>query len=331
LIAFACSFEPGHQKESYIFGQFNKFVKDQNKKYTTIEEFNTRFENFKQNYLKLETFSTTTKSKHTTGITKFFDLSPAEFRQKYTGRKDGLEGGRRLHASSTNLKKNKFTLQKGDSLDWRDEGMVSPVKDQGQCGSCWAFSVVGNIESANAMKNGKIVQFSEQQLVSCDDNGDEGCNGGLEENAYNYIIQAGGLETEDDYPYSSDEGDDGTCEFDDSKIAVSIKSFVTISQDEDEIADSLKKYGPLSIAINASDSLMSYTGGVVDLDEDECSPQALDHAVLLVGYGTDDDGTDYWIIKNSWNTNWGEDGYFRFARGKGVCGMNLDVLTAVIA
>jgi len=209
-------------------------------------------------------------------------------------------------------------------VDWRKQGFVSGVKDQGQCGSCWAFSTVANIEGQFVRNGGKLTQFAEQQLVDCDDNGDQGCNGGLMENAFEFLVKSGGLMAQEDYPYTAS---DDTCKFDESKVQVTLSSFEKYgSTDEEEIATFLAQTGPLSVAINA-DPLQFYSSGIVDEDESSCDPLGLNHGVTLVGYGTE--GTSkYWIVKNSWGANWGEEGYFRVARGKGTCGINTDISTS---
>jgi len=214
-----------------------------------------------------------------------------------------------------------------DTWDWREHKAVSKVKNQGGCGSCWAFSAIANIEGLYARKNNEIVTFSEQELVDCDTY-DYGCGGGWMENAFKWIEENGGEENDQDYPYSS-----GTvknsCQFDKSKAQVTLVSHQMISSDEEEIKEQLYAIGPLSVALNASSSLMSYTGGIIDLDASECNPSALDHGVTMVGYGTEN-GQDYYIVKNSWGADWGEQGFFRMARGKQVCGINSHVVTAKI-
>jgi len=220
------------------------------------------------------------------------------------------------------------TLEVSDapaSHDWREKGADLGVKDQGQCGSCWAFSTVGNLEGLNFIKNKSKDTFSEQQLVDCDKDEDQGCNGGLMENAFEYMLKAGGLQKDSDYKYTAR---DGKCKFDKKKVAVQIKSWEAVSEDEEQIKTYLFNVGPLAVALNA-DPLQWYTGGIIDEDESSCDPQALDHGVTLVGYGTEK-GQDFWIVKNSWGKSWGEKGFFRMARGKGICGINTHVVSATL-
>jgi len=219
------------------------------------------------------------------------------------------------------------SIEAPEEHDWRDHSAVSAVKDQASCGSCWAFSAVGNIEGINAIKNpsAAVKTFSEQQLVDCD-KVDAGCNGGLMTNAFTYITQAGGLLSDADYKYTARRG---TCRFSKDKVAVKINGYVTVGEDEEEMKKAVHQTGPLAIAINAS-SFQWYDEGILDESAAECNPAGLNHGVTLVGYGVEN-GTPYWTIKNSWGKSWGETGYIRIARGKGTCGLNKDVSSAVLA
>lgn len=313
------AFEPGHEKETYVFGKFQEFLKKHNKKYTTIEEYLARFNAFKNNYNRMEAFSMT-ESSHSVGITKFFDMTPQEFRRTY----------RNLKMTALNQIKSQATLltltedaNLPESHDWREHGAVGPVKDQGQCGSCWAFSAVGNLEGAYFLKHKKLEQFAEQQLVDCDHNGDEGCNGGLMEQAFEYLKQAGGIELAKDYKYTAR---GGTCKFDKNKVVAKVVSWQMVNENEETIKQFLYEHGPLAVALNA-EPLQFYDGGIIDLSKEECDPEALDHGVTLVGYGVENNQA-YWIVRNSWGAGWGEKGYFRMARGKGTCGINTHVVAA---
>jgi cathepsin F len=320
-IGLSLSFEQGHAKESYIFGKFQEFIVTHNKKYTTIEEFMERFKIFQTNYNKIDRkqIYPGQKPSFNLGITKFFDMSPQEFRNTYLN----------LKISTKNVIQAKSSFQLtlledvAESYDWRDHGAVGPVKDQGECGSCWSFSSVANLEGLNFIKNKKFQQFSEQQLVDCD-KVDQGCNGGLMENAFEYIKNAGGIELSKDYPYR---GKDGRCNFAKTKVALKVKGYhFAPSEDEEDIKKMLYTTGPLAVALNA-DLLQYYNGGILDYDDNDCDPEGINHAVTMVGYGSKD-GKNYWIVKNSWADNWGEQGYFRIARGKGTCGINRHVVTA---
>jgi cathepsin F len=202
------------------------------------------------------------------------------------------------------------------NFDWRERGVVSEVKNQGQCGSCWSFSTTGAIESKLAIRTGELVTFSEQQLVDCDKT-DDGCKGGLPENAYKYIASAGGIKTDQQYPYKATEG---SCSFTTDKADVQIKGSRKIPADEATMAEALINEGPLSIGLNAH-YMQFYSGGISD--PVHCDSQ-MDHAVLIVGFGVENE-VPYWIIKNSWGPDWGEAGYYRIVRGKGMCGLAQDV------
>ncbi|KAG8064015.1 hypothetical protein GUJ93_ZPchr0004g39216 [Zizania palustris] len=270
------------------------------------------------------------------GVTKFSDLTPAEFRDRFLGLRRGsppeLAAGSEPHEAP---------ILPTDGLptdfDWREHGAVGPVKDQGSCGSCWSFSTSGALEGAHYLATGKLEVLSEQQMVDCDHecdpseprSCDSGCNGGLMNTAFSYIMKAGGLQSEKDYPYA---GKDNTCKFDKSKIVAQVKNFSVISINEDQIAANLVKHGPLAIAINAV-FMQTYIGGV------SCPyicGKHLDHGVLLVGYGSAGYAPirfkekPYWIIKNSWGENWGESGYYKICRGphaQNRCGVDSMVST----
>jgi len=171
-------------------------------------------------------------------------------------------------------------------------------------------------------KLGKIQTLSEQQLVDCDDV-DQGCNGGLMDNAFEFLIREGGIESDADYPYT---GRDGSCRFNASKVAAKVKDFKDISSNEEEIAAVLVENGPLSVAVNAN-PFMFYSGGILKPTKSSCNPAGLNHGVTLVGFG-EENGVKYWIIKNSWGQTWGEKGYIRLERGTGACGVNTNVSTA---
>ncbi|THD18939.1 Secreted cathepsin L 1 [Fasciola hepatica] len=203
------------------------------------------------------------------------------------------------------------------SIDWRESGYVTEVKDQGQCGSCWAFSTTGTMEG-QYMKNERVdTSFSEQQLVDCSRPwGNNGCGGGFMENAYNYLRQFG-LESESSYPYQAVED---SCQCDRQLGVAKVTGYYTVhSGNELELQSLVGAEGPAAVAVAVDSDFMMYRGGIYQ--SEICSLLRLNHAVLTVGYGSQDD-TDYWIVKNSWGTCWGEYGYIRLVRNRGnMCGI----------
>uniref|UniRef100_A0A0D9YS41 Uncharacterized protein n=1 Tax=Oryza glumipatula TaxID=40148 RepID=A0A0D9YS41_9ORYZ len=315
---------------------FASFVQRFGKSYRDADEHAYRLSVFKANLRRARRHQLLDPSAEH-GVTKFSDLTPAEFRRAYLGLRTSRRAFLRGLGGSAHEAPVLPTDGLPDDFDWRDHGAVGPVKNQGSCGSCWSFSASGALEGANYLATGKMDVLSEQQMVDCDhecdssepDSCDAGCNGGLMTNAFSYLLKSGGLESEKDYPYT---GRDGTCKFDKSKIVTSVQNFSVVSVDEDQIAANLVKHGPLAIGINAA-YMQTYIGGV------SCPyicGRHLDHGVLLVGYGASGfapirlKDKAYWIIKNSWGENWGEHGYYKICRGSNVrnkCGVDSMVST----
>ena len=200
-----------------------------------------------------------------------------------------------------------------ESVDWRAKGAVTEIKNQGQCGSCWAFSATGALEGQNFRKTGKLVSLSEQNLIDCSFKyGNHGCEGGLMDFAFQYIKDNHGIDTEASYPY---EAEDENCRFSKKSIGATDVGFVDIPEgDEMAMMKAVATIGPVSVAIDAShESFQFYSTGVYL--EPNCTPDGLDHGVLVVGFGTEN-GHDYWLVKNSWGTGWGDHGYIKMARNK---------------
>ena len=225
----------------------------------------------------------------------------------------GLVMEEQVHSNATKYFKPSRHFKPLDSIDWRDKGAVTPVKDQKQCGSCWAFSSTGAIEGQHFLKTKQLVSLSEQNLMDCSVNwGNHGCNGGNQYKAFNYTRDNKGIDTEESYPY---EAVDGTCRFSAKSIGATVTGYVCIPYaNESALLEAVTTVGPIAVAIDASrNGFMYYNSGVYY--DPLCSTSKLDHAVLVVGYGTVN-GQDYWLVKNSWGYGWGMGGYIKMARNK---------------
>jgi len=291
---------------------FVEFITQYSKTYSHDDFFN-RFNIFKSNVDHINEVNAQGLS-YQLGVNQFSDLTPDEWAATYLGGYNHIE---REYARSQNPPQSNGLLgqvQLASELDWVAKGAVTPVKNQGQCGSCWAFSTTGALEGALQIATGKLVSLSEQQLVDCaGSQGNQGCNGGLMDYGFEYVIK-NGLTTEEAYPYTAK---DGTCQSSGKTSAVSLSSYSDVTRNNEAALMTAVNLGPVSVAIEADRSaFQSYKSGV--LDSFFCGKQ-LDHGVLVVGYGTD--GKDYWTVKNSWGASWGEKGYIRLIHGKDECGL----------
>ncbi|CAH1165020.1 unnamed protein product [Phyllotreta striolata] len=254
------------------------------------------------------------------GMNKYADLLHSEFTHLLNGfnKSKNLLGGQDMDDSVTFIKP--ANVQLPDEVDWRVKGAVTPVKDQGHCGSCWSFSATGSLEGQHFRRTGKLVSLSEQNLVDCSGKyGNNGCNGGLMDNAFRYIKDNRGIDTEASYPYKAE---DEKCHYNARTKGATDKGFVDVqSGDEDALKAAVATIGPISVAIDAShETFQLYSDGIYS--DPECSSTDLDHGVLVVGYGTDGDDKDYWLVKNSWGPSWGLNGYIKMARNKNnLCGV----------
>ncbi|NXG75393.1 CATS protein, partial [Baryphthengus martii] len=197
-----------------------------------------------------------------------------------------------------------------DTVDWREKGCVTEVKNQGACGSCWAFSAVGALEAQVKLKTGKLVSLSTQNLVDCSVTyGNKGCSGGFMTRAFQYIIDNEGIDSDEAYPYKAQ---NGTCQYNASARAATCSKYVELPYgDEEAMKDAVANVGPISVAIDATQpTFFLYKSGVYD---DPRCKQEVNHAVVVVGYGTLSD-KDYWLVKNSWGVRFGDEGYIRMAR-----------------
>jgi len=326
--------------------EFAAFVSKYGKTYTGAE-YELRLKYFAQNMLRLNLQNQRMANRNAVwnvGVTKFFDLSPQEFKQ-YTGGRSwpaeqlataclahGVTAPRMAHASPT-------------SVDWRTHTppVVEPIKDQGQCGSCWAFSTISVIESAWAIAGNPLTSFSEQEIVDCSQGCSEeppygkvcnqGCNGGWPWNAFEDIMTWKGVELESKYVYTAQTGTCKRANF--GPATAPISNYTCLSQpqgavaNEDDMAAFVAQYGPISIAMDAG-LLESYSSGIIQPQTGDCSQVQLDHAIVIVGY--DFTGSvPFWIVRNSWGASWGEEGYFRIIKGVNACGLASAVSHPIIA
>jgi len=302
-----------HEETSFLF---SRWMKEHNKHYASTAEFDVRISTFKANALKVRTHMANANRTYDMALNKFADLTTAEFAEMYLG----YVPRDNAYLRSKNIKV--FPTKKAlpASVDWVAAGKVTPIKDQGQCGSCWAFSTTGSTEAAYAIENNAApISLSEQELVDCSQSaGNEGCEGGLMDDAFNWMISNGGLCGESAYPYKAV---DGSCAESTCTSVVSITAYTDVTPDSESQLQTAVIQQPISIAVDASQGWQMYAGGILD-SSCGCSTN-LDHGVLLVGYGTS--GSEaYWKVKNSWGTSWGEAGYIRLKRnvgGAGTCGL----------
>jgi len=286
---------------------FQKFVTAYNKQYATEEIF-TKYAVFKANLERIQAHNLKNLSWNM-AVNEYADLTGEEFRAIHMGKVMGSPA-----PLSDGIVSESLTTEADPSLDWRDKGAVSPVRDQGQCGACWAFTVVGAIESACYIATHNLTQLSVQMVIDCTTTiGNMGCNGGFMDRTFAWAAK-NPLCAETAYPYS---GQSGTCKHTCPPIKwCKVTGFTTIKQgDEAAVMTALNKQ-PVAVAVDASD-WQFYSEGVYS---GKCSKSQLDHTALLIGYGTDS-GKQYWTIQNTWSASWGEKGYIRLVRNVDECGI----------
>ncbi|KAK3184015.1 hypothetical protein Dsin_031302 [Dipteronia sinensis] len=290
------------------------------KVYENAEEKERRFQIFKDNVEFIESFNAAGNKPYKLSANRFLDQTNDEF-------KASRNGYRRVNGQSSRIETS-FRYENvaavPGTMDWRKKGAVTPIKDQGQCGSCWAFSTIAATEGINQLTTGKLISLSEQELVSCDTKGeDQGCEGGLMEDGFEFIVKNHGITSEANYPY---EAVDGTCNVKkETSHVANITGYETVPANSETALLKAVAHQPVSVSIDAGGSAFQfYSSGVFTGD---CGTE-LDHGVTAVGYGTTVDGTKYWLVKNSWGTSWGEEGYIRMQRDidakEGLCGIAMD-------
>ncbi|XP_060802597.1 uncharacterized protein LOC106143626 [Amyelois transitella] len=311
--AFGASFKiniNGTEKPIYDLNEadklFEKFIVDYAREYDSVEEKMMRFEIFKNKLSMINEKNWKYSAIH--GINMFTDLTEEEFAKTYNCALPPEEANPCTKASPNELD----PTQVRSSFDWRDKNGVTPIKNQNNCGSCWAFSIIGALESQYAIKQQQMLDLSEQQVVDCDQ-GDQGCDGGWINNAGLYIVDKGVM-SESDYPYVAS---NGNCQYDSNKVVGKASSCMQLPSgvSEEDLKAALTQYGPISVAVDAT-GWNSYTGGIAS-----CQSSACNHAVVLVGYN-DEGSQPYWIIKNSWGSQWGEQGFIKIPLGSGACNIN---------
>ncbi|KAK1665703.1 hypothetical protein QYE76_053862 [Lolium multiflorum] len=305
--------------EAEVRAMYDHWLARHRRSYNALGEFERRFRAFWAN-LKIVDAHNANAEAHgfRLGMNRFADLTNAEFRAAYLG--GAVPRSHGLHAVGERYRHDGVEALP-EHVDWREKGAVAPVKNQGQCGSCWAFSAVGAVEGINKIVTGDLVTLSEQELVECARNGqNSGCNGGMMEDAFDFIARNGGIDTEEDYPYTAK---DGRCDLAKrGRTVVSIDGFESVPENDELSLKKAVAHQPVSVGIEAGGpEFQLYESGVFS---GRCGTE-LDHGVVAVGYGTTDDGKDYWTVRNSWGPNWGEGGYIRMERNvtarTGKCGI----------
>ncbi|KAM9959334.1 hypothetical protein ACTFIR_000409 [Dictyostelium discoideum] len=304
-------------KEEQASNLFEEYKTQYNKEYSSQDEHDERFINFKAARKVIATHNAK-ESSYKLGMNHYADLSNKEFNTlvKPKVARPSVTGADSVHDDES-------LRSIPSSVDWRIQNCVTPVKDQGICGSCWTFGSTGSLEGTNCVTNGELVSLSEQQLVDCAIlTGSQGCGGGFASSAFQYVMEVGSLATESDYPYLMQNGlcKDRTV----TPSGVSITGYVNVtSGSESALQNAIATAGPVAIAIDASvDDFRYYMSGVYNNPACKNGLDDLDHEVLAIGYGTYQ-GQDYFLVKNSWSTNWGMDGYVYMARNdNNLCGVS---------
>jgi cysteine peptidase B len=299
--------------------QFIEFQRQYKKVYSSHEEFQRRFAIFQDN-MKWAQELNKQNPMAKFGATRFSDLSREEFANFYL-----MPNFNATAYVAPPTKAFAERVPTASNVDWRTKGCITPVYDQGQCGSCWAFSATETIESYWFLSGNSLRRLSMEQIVDCDTT-DDGCGGGFPQNAYSYVQNAGGIDSYTSYPYTAGNGQAGSCQANSQNMIADVANSQTISGESGLAAqlnlDASQGGGPVSVCVDAS-SWQNYQGGILT----SCGNN-VDHCVQLVGYQAYNTPAAAWLVRNSWATSWGENGYIRIAIGQDLCSIG-DYATVV--
>lgn len=314
--------KPVWQTNNEVMSLFEEWLIKHKKVYNALGEKAKRFEIFKNNLMFIDDHNSRYPNKtYTLGLNVFADLTDNEYQSKYLASRINKK---RMSLASRNSDGVEYVHKVGseslpDSVDWRSKGIVLPIENQGECGSCWAFSAICSVEGIYAQRTGKLISLSKQELVDCSPNS-EGCDGGDYEDAFEYITFYG-ISSEQSYPY---EAEDGDCQLEDKTKVVQIDGYYEVTKNDEKVLQKSVSDQIISVSIKAnSTEFKLYTSGIFN---GKCGDE-LDHSINIIGYGSEDN-VDYWLVRNSWGTEWGEDGYIRIIRNsknrEGHCGIAIE-------
>ncbi|XP_062892628.1 cathepsin L-like isoform X2 [Mobula hypostoma] len=318
---------PEDEEDEAMFqmrSDFEEFKVAYNRSYDGEEEENRRFQIFVENMKKAEQMEDDDRGTAEHGVTKFSDMTDEEFEQFYLNPLTMNDTSWIQEMAKVPVAEPIAECRIRRRIDWRSYGAVTSVKNQDQCGACWAFATIANVESMWFLKTKRLISMSEQELLDCD-HFDRACKGGYPYNAFRSIMQLGGMMSERTYPYRAAQHH---CRFRRSLVVARVLTYKRIRPNECEMKRWVAKRGPIIVMMNAR-ALKGYRRGILRPNWFWCPPITLNHVLLVVGYGVER-GLPYWIIKNSWGRNWGENGYFRIYWGEKACGLNRFPMTAIV-